>query len=301
MIDILESVRRVVYRWVNTTVALTQDAPYNTTTLKVRSTRRFKAGDEVAIHNGIDGEPHLRVGAIIDDNTLELESPIQVMAGWRVSANAMLTKTFNGQFVQGIYINDPDVIPAYPAITITGKTRNSEWITLSTTKERYSLELAIYVQADNDETSYRTLLQLTDIIQLGLKKNIFPLVGPYSTVPITADVVGGDNYIKVANSSVFVPDEKLIIENIYQAEELRLCCITDPTTIQVYPNVYNDYKVSDGAKMIRYNRHIYNSWPAEINYGYKLKESLLHASTINWFAEEQEPQRRHGWSDPQLS
>jgi hypothetical protein len=301
MIDILESVRRAVYRWVNTTVSLTDDAPYNTTTLKVTSSRRFRKGDEVAIHNGTDGEPGLRIAEIVDDNTIELETPIKVITGWTVANNAMLTKTYNGQFVQAIYIGEPEVIPRYPAITILGKTRSSEWFTLGTTKERYELQIAIYVESDNEEKSYRTVMQLTDIIQLGLKKNMFPLIGPYATTNVIANVEGGDDFIKVADSSIFQPEDKILIENIYQAEELRIKCAVDATTIQIWPNIYFNYFTQDSTKVIRFERFIYNSWPANIDYGFKVKESLLHASTISWFAEEQEIQTRHGWSDPQLS
>jgi hypothetical protein len=301
MIDILESVRRTIYRWVNTNVALTEDAPYNTTTLKVTSSIRFKAGDEVALHNGVDGEPGLRIYEVPDNNTIILETPIQVITGWRVSNNAMLTKTYNGQFMQAIYIGEPDVIPMYPAITILGQKRSSEWFTLGTTKERYSLQIAIYSAADNHEDSYRTVMQLADIIQLGLKKNIFPLVGQYETTTITADIAAEDTFIKVADSSIFQCEDKIVVENIYQAEELRVAAIPDSTTIQVFPNPHFPYLVSEQTKVIRLTRFIYNSWPSDIEYGFKYKGTLLHAASISWFAEEQEIQTRHGWSDPQLS
>jgi hypothetical protein len=188
MIDILESVRRTIYRWVNTTVTLTADAPYGATDLTVSSTIRFRAGDEVALHNGSVGEPNLRIREVVDRNTIILETPIKTITGWKVSNSAMLTKTYDGQFVQALYIGEPDVIPAYPAITILGQKRTSEWFTLGTTKERYSLQIVIYAQNDNHEAAYRSVMQLADIIQLGLKKNIFPLVGSSVTVNVTADV-----------------------------------------------------------------------------------------------------------------
>lgn len=301
MLELLESVRRIVYRWVNTTIALTADAPYNTTTLKVVTSIRFKAGDEVAIHNGVDGEPGLKIAKIVDETTIELETPIKVITGWRVSGNAMLTKTYNGQFVQAIYLSQPEVIPRYPAITILGKSRSSEWLTLGTTKEKYDLQINIYSMADNAESSYRTVLQLTDLIQLGLKRNIFPLIGSTANTTITADVMPHDGYIKVADSSVFKANESIIIENKFYAEELRIRCIVDATTIQVHPNTYYTYRVVDGTKLIKIERFIFNSWPASIDYGLIYKESLLHAASISWFAEEQEAQVMHGWSDPQTS
>jgi hypothetical protein len=91
MIEILESVRRTIYRWVNTSATLTEDAPYNTTTIKVNSAIRFRVGDEIALHDGVNGEPGLRIAEIPDRNTIILESPIKVVTGWRVSANAMIT------------------------------------------------------------------------------------------------------------------------------------------------------------------------------------------------------------------
>lgn len=301
MIELLESVRRTIYRWVNTTVSLTQDVAYGDTTVKVTTTRRFRKGDEVAIHDGTDGEPGLHILEIVDDNTLILESPIKVITGWRVASNAMLTKTYNGQFVQAIYINDPPVIPAYPAITILGRNRSSEWLTLGTTKERYDLQIAIYVQSDNHEQSYRTLLQITDIIQLGLKKNIFPLVGPYDYTNVTANVASLDEYIKVADTSKFNQHDGLIIENIYHAEEVRVREVVDSTTLRIHPTVLFPYLTTESPKAIKFRRFIYNSWPATVEYGFKVKETLLHAATISWFAEEQEDQTRHGWSDPQLT
>ena len=301
MIEFLESVRRTIYRWVNTTAMLTADAPYGSVIIKVPSANRFRVGDEVSLHDGVNGEPNLRIKEIVDRNTIELESPIKVITGWRVSAGAMITKTYDGQFVQAIYIGEPDVIPRYPAITILGQKRTSEWFTLGTTKERYNLQIVIYAENDNHEGSYRMVMQLANIIQLGLKKNFYPLIGPYDTVNTIADVSGGDEFIKVSDSSKFSCEDKIVIENIYQAEELRVAAIPDSTTLQVWPNPYNNYLLSEQTKVIRLTRFAYNSWPSDIDYGFKYKGTLLHAASISWFAEEQEIQTRHGWSDPQLS
>lgn len=301
MIELLESVRRIVYRWVNTTIALTEDAPYNSTTIKVVTTARFKAGDEVAIHNGEDGEPGLRIARVVDTTTIELETPIQVITGWRVNDNALLTKTYNGQFVQAIYISEPEVIPRYPAITILGKSRSSEWLTLGTTKEKYELQIGIFAMADNSEQSYRTVLQLTDIIQLGLKRNIFPLIGGGISTAVTEDVQANDTYVKVADSSIFRAEDSIVIENKFYAEEMRVRCIIDATTIEVYPGTGFLYRAVDTTKVIKIERFIFNSWPQNVEFGVRYKESLLHAATISWFAEEQEGQVLHGWSDPQVS
>lgn len=301
MIDVLESVRRTIYRWINTTAILTEDALYNTDVIKVNSSIRFRAGDEVALHDGTNGEPGLRIKEVVDRNTIILESPIKVITGWRVSSNAMLTKTYGGQFVQAVYIGEPDVIPRYPAITILGQNRSSEWYTLGTTKEKYNIQIVVYAETNNHESSYRTVMQIAEIIQLGLKKNIFPLVGLYDTTSLIADVNAEDEFIKVADSSKFACEDKIVIENIYQAEELRVSSIPDSTTLQVFPNPHFPYKVNEQTKIIKLTRFIYNSWPSDVNYGFKYKGTLLHAASITWFGEEMEVQTRHGWSDPQLT
>jgi len=301
MLEFLESVRRTIYRWVNTTVPLTADCSYGSTTVTVTSSRRFRVGDEVSIHDGVNGEPGLRISEIPDDNTVILVSPIKVITGWRVSSGAMLTKTYDGQFVQALYLGDPDVIPRYPAIAILGQKSTSEWFTLGTTKERYELQIVVYAENDGQEASYKSVMQIANIIQLGLKKNFYPLIGPYETVNVTANVSDGDQFIKVADSSIFSCEDKILIENVYQAEELRVAAIPDSTTIQVWPNIFNDYLTTDQSKIIRLTRFVYNSWPSSVDYGFKYKGTLLHAASISWFGEEQEIQTRHGWSDPQLS
>jgi hypothetical protein len=301
MFDILESLRRTIYRWVNTTVALTQDASFGDSTIKVVSSARFRVGDEVALHNGVDGEPGFTITEIPDVNTIVLSKPIEVITGWKIANNAMITKTYNGQFVQAIYLGDPDVIPKYPAITIMGENRESEWFTLETTKETYNAQIVVYAESANDEDSYRTVSTIANIIQQGLKKNIFPLVGPYDVTRPLADIENGDEFIKVADSSVFTPGDKILLENTYQAQELRVACVVDSTTIQVWPNPHIEFLVSDQTKIIKLNRFIYNSWPSSVSYGYRYKGSLLHAASIKWFGNEQEIQTRHGWSDPQLS
>lgn len=303
--QILEAVRRVVYRWVNTAVPLTADVSVGDTTLSVTSTVRFKPGDEIALYDPDTqkGETYLYVDEIIDNNTMSITTPILATDddGYGPGQNSMVIKTWGGNFIQGIYLGDPDVIPFYPAITILGESKDSSWQALGLTREDYKFTINVYVEDDNAEDSYRFLLRVTKAIEIGLKRNIFPLVGHYVTAAVTADVAVSDLFIKVGDTSDYYVDQIIILENRYRAEELRVKCVVDSTTIQIYTPIANPYLTTEDTKIIGINRFIYNSWPKSINYGYKHKGSLLHASQINWFAWEAEPQERGGHLDPHLS
>lgn len=301
--DILESIRRVVYRWVNTSSPLTESVAQGDTTLVVSSTSRFRDGDEIALidpHTS-EGEAYLYIDEVVDDYTLNLTTPVQAADGYDPAQDSMVMKTWNGQFVQSIHIGEPSVIPMYPAITIMGESKKSEWLTLGITSEHNNIQIATYVQDDGREESYRFLLRVTKAIELGLKKNIFPLVGDYTTSNVTANVAVGDNTLKVVDSSQFVVGQKVVIENAHRAEELEVGSIIDSTTLSFCTAVANPYLVSEETKLIGLTRFFYNTWPADIDYGFVHKGSLLHASAISWFGKETEQQTRGGWSDPQLT
>lgn len=301
--QILESLRRVIYRWVQTSVPLTADVSTGDTQLSVTSTVRFKPGDEVALYDpdSQEGETYLYIDEIIDNTTMTLTTPILAENGYGPGQNSKVIKTWGGNFMQGIYLGDPEVIPFYPAITIMGESKDSNWEALGLTKEDYKFTISVYVEEDNTEDSYRYLLRVTKAIENGLKRNIFPLLGDYVTTSLTAPTAVNDLTITVADTSQFYVDQIIILENIFRAEELRVKCVVDSTTIQIYTPIANIYLPADDAKIIGINRFIYNSWPKSINYGYKHKGSLLHASQITWFAWEAQPQERGGHLDPHLS
>lgn len=303
MLDVLDSVRRIVYRWVNTQAALITDANPGDTIITVDSTKRWLEGDEFALvqyeKNG--HQPRLYVDEVLDNNRIKLKQPIRGNRQWRVSDNTVIRKTFDSQFFEGIYIGDPGVIAKFPALSIMGESRESEWLTLGSTKEAYNLQITIYVKQESNERAYRTLLKITEAVEMGLKNNIFPLIGKVNVSNLTANYIQGDTFIKVADSSIYREQQSVLIENFHRAEESAVRCIIDPTTLQLHIPFSNSYSTDDESKIIGLNRFIFNSWPASINYGHIHKGSLLHASTIKWFAWEQEIQEPGGWKDPQLT
>ena len=303
MLDVLESVRRIIYRWVNTQTPLVTDANPGDSIITVESTKRWIEGDEFALvqYDNNGHQPRLYIEEILDNNRIRLKEPVRGSSPWRVSEQTVVRKTFDSQFFEGIFIGDPDVIAKFPAITIMGENRQSEWLTIGSTKEAYNLQVTIYVKQESNERAYRNLLKITDVVEKGLKNNIFPLIGKINVSNLTADYIQGDTFIKVSDSSIYRENQSVLIENLHRSEESSVKCIIDSTTLQLHISYRNSYSTEDNSKIIGLNRFIYNSWPASINYGHIHKGSLLHASTIEWFAWEQEIQETGGWKDPQLT
>ena len=175
MEEVIDGVRRIIHNWVNTTSRIQSNLDRGDTLIPVANASRFAPGDQVMLKNNSVYETGLVVDSVnYLTNCVTLSSGI--LNDWTTAENAVLIKTIYEQFVQGIYFGEPDVIARYPAITVNGISRNSEWLTLESTKEKYQLEIGVYVQASTHEKGDRFLKNLADTIQLGLKRNILPLV-----------------------------------------------------------------------------------------------------------------------------
>jgi len=297
MEGVLDGVRRAIHKWVNTTSPITSNISKGDTLITVDATNRFAEGDSVFIINrgGNIAETGLSVASVVDYTTIELETP--VLNDWVVDgSNTVLIKVVNNNFVQGIYIGDPEVIPRYPSITVNGVSRSSEWLTLESTTERYELEINVFVKDSSHEEGYRFLLKLTDLIQLGLKANITPLVSDYNVTSLAETADKNDIVIRINNRELLgALPQRIILEDKHRQQELWVTRIFDenPTdetyAIQLFDSVCKEFNKEDTVVIIP-KRFIYNSWPHEINYGKIHKGELLKASTIRWFAQEEEPQ-----------
>ena len=310
MEEILDALRRIISRWVETITPITSNVSPGDTILHVDSSVRFKEGDEVMIEGPLDGEPNLVIEEIIDYQTIKLATPVANQ--WLTSENMCLRKLINGMYVEGIYIGNPEVIPQYPAITINGTTVDSEWMTLDSTKERYEVELSIHVEDATQEDGYRFLLKLTKAIVEGLKSKVAPLINDYDMTAITQDIEPGDEVIEVADAHVFntpfttntdeYPKEseaRVIIEDKWKSEETRVQDILSANHVNVLPFLCNSFKVENNAVAIRPKRFIYNSWPHHTDIGKSEKNTLLQTAVIRWFAEEEQVQEDFR-SDPNL-
>ena len=294
MEEVLDGVRRIVHKWVNTSTRIELNVTRGDTVICVRNARRFKAGDQVMLKNNTVYETAL----IIADtdkvaNLITLSTP--ALNDWTTTENTVLIKTIDEQFVQGIYIGDPDVISHYPAITVNGVSRSSEWLTLESSKERYQIEVTVYVKASSHERGYRFLMNITDEIQKGLKYNITPLISDYDIRSLTQDIKVGDDTIYVSDRSLFNNHRRIMIEDDYESHENWVTEWWEPEDDpsqqalrlkDCVPYAFN----KDDTTIIVPNRFIFNSWPDSIQYGSIHKGDLLKAAKISWFAEEEEMQ-----------
>ena len=306
MEDLIDSVRRILGRWTQTVSPIVAPVKPGDKILEVATARRFRRNDEVMIEDPAEGEPNLIIERVLDDTHILLSN--SVFNDWPLSRNPVLRKLTNGMYIEGIYYGDPPIIPLYPAITVSGTSTGSEWLTLDSTKETYNLEIGIHVEASTFEDGERFMHRLGELVRLGLKNNFYPLVNDFDVVQITHDISRGDNYIKVSDSSVFETDisdkivtdprtgekyrrtgARCIVEDRWKSEELRAVKILDDTTIEVVPRICHDYKVSDNAIAIQPKRHFFNTWPEQVSYGQSSRDgTLLQTATVSWFAWEED-------------
>jgi len=294
MAEVLDGVRRIIHKWVNTTSRTQTDLVRGDTLITLANASRYQVGDQVMLKNNTVYETSLVVSEVnYDTNCVTLSTPI--LNNWTMAENTVLVKTIDEQFVQGIYIGEPDVIPRYPAITVNGVSRNSEWLTLESTKERYQVEIGVYVQASTHERGYRFLMNLADTIQLGLKRNITPVISDYDITSLVEDVTACDTTIRVADRSLFNHYRRIILEDDLESTENIVTGWFNETedpqqnALQLHDSIPYSF-LSDDTSVIVPKRFIYNSWPSDITYGDIHKGELLKGAKISWFAEEEESQ-----------
>lgn len=288
MLEVLDSVRRIIHKWVNTITPITANITAGDTVISVDNVRRFQEGDQIMIKDSQFYEEFVIEDVDSTAQTLTVSSP--AFNDWVVSSSTNVIKTLGSQFVQGIYLGDPDVIMKYPAITVNGTTRSSEWMTLESTKERYEIEIGVFVQDSTHEEGYRFLLSLVDTIQTGLKRNVIPMIYDADYTSLKEDFNSGGINIVVNDSSAFGQYRRIFMEDPSQYIETWIDRVYDDgETVKLKWPLELDFDADDTIVTIP-NRFVYNSWPATINYGKIHKGQLLKAATISWFAEEQETQ-----------
>jgi hypothetical protein len=296
MEEVLDSLRKIIQRWVTTESLLTADASNGDTVVEVLSSTRFTIGDELMITDGKEYEYPLIVVGQPDMVTLELDRPIS-HGTWRVSNGVKIAKSMRGRLVQGIYMGDPPVIPRYPAVVVNGRSKSSEWATLETTIETYDIDISCYIQDDTQEDGYRSLLYLAKTIEKGLKRNLFPLVGQRSHTDVVSGVLRDDTIIHVNSTEGMARHQFVLIEDRFKAEDVRIDEVVDDTHIRLKTSVANGYPIAYDPRIIIVNRFLHNTWPKSVEFGFVSKDTLLKAAKISWKGEELEIQGAIGWKD----
>ena len=284
---VLNSAKSIAEKWARTQTPLIGDVISGDTELSVLTARRFRRGDQIVIRNSEDkGEFHT-VSEVLDCSTLRLSSPTNW--SWD-SSECMVDKTWKYQFLQGIYLGDVTNIPKFPSIVIDANDRTSEWLTLGSTTERYNVTFRVYVEDSWQESGYIWMTRIAETLQEGLKRNFYPLLAPYNVLALTQDVMAGDKFIKVADSSQVWYPARAYIEDPFHFNEITIKRAVDSTTIELGAPLCDNYLVDYNPILIFTTSLVYNSWPSSITYGDVYKGTFLKSASIKWFVEEQEIQ-----------
>lgn len=305
MEHVVDAVRRIIMRWVVTRTVLIADAKAGDTSISVKSTLRFRVGDQFLITNTAeDMENLLYVKAIADRHTITLADANGNSRGlkwdWPLSKGATIFKTMDDLLIKAVFFGEPDVITDLPAITVAPQSRSSEVMTFRATKEKFTVEIGIFVSGSTQEEGDRFLQHIADTIQYGLKRNFYPLLNDYKTTTLTADISKGDQHIKVADASIFATgSNEIIIEDEYNIQVVGISAVCDAHTLRLYQVADFDFDSADTI-VIKPNRLPFNSWPSDITFGKIKKGTLLKAATISYFVEEMEDHQDASFGDTQL-
>jgi len=285
-LEIIDSVKHIINNWANTQQPLTEDASAGDTILTIRNSGRFLVGDEICLRDPINGGDYNNyIADIIDSTHVELVNPLQL--NWTVDQATFLQKIYDSQMIQGIYTAEPDNIPLYPAITVNATAVDSEWLTIDSTKEEFRVDVTIFVKSATMESGYKASVKLAETIVMGLKHNVHPLVAPYETIAVEADIDASDTFIIIDDTSSLAVGNHVIIEDEWNYAENRIKKIVSDTVLEMqYPAACN-FTVNDDAQLIRLYRFMYNSWPSSVAFGEIYKGTLLKAAKISWFAWEE--------------
>jgi hypothetical protein len=297
---VIDGIRRKIQHWVVSDTPLISNAVKGTKNIYLRSARRFEPGDEILIKNNTGkAENNLIVDTVVSETLLTVRNNLNF--DWTVNSQSSVLRTFGGKIVKNIYFGDPDIISLneLPAIAVDANNSNSEWFTTRTTKERYDINIIGYIAESNMEAGSRLLFRIMNQISKGLKRNLYPLSNDYKTSVLTSDVINGDLFIKVADTSVFNDRSILMLENDFYTQEFIIKCISDSTTVELSHPAYYDFNKSNTTVIIP-NRFFFNSWPSSIDYGKIKKGTLLKAGVISYFCEEVEKQITTSYNDTQL-
>jgi hypothetical protein len=286
MEDLMDAIRRILANWTATKIPITADIHPGDSVITVRNTQRFTDGDEIIIWDGRNGKGEVLhyVTSVLSNTQLQITPPARFE--WLVDNQVLIKKCFNTQLIQRIYVGDPDNIPKLPAITVNPTNKQSSWLTIDSTKEVFNLKITAYTEDAQQEEAFRMLMRIIRSAEKGLKNNICPLVTPYETTTLLSDIEAGDRFIKVADTSLFVKNSRIFIEDTFQDDEVGVKRVVDSTTLELYQPTCAFSKAD--TVIINVHRHIFNSWPETVNFGDIYKGTMLKAASINWFGWEEE-------------
>jgi len=284
MLGVIKSLRDTIIRYGLSSQSITEDALIGTKTVKVPMSRKFFDGETIVIRNDTIGEIRV-IDQVVDETTILLTE--NFVRTWTTTEGSVIQKAPGGQYIKRIYLGDPDVIPDFPSITITADNRDEEWWTIGSTTVKWNCTVTCLFEDDGLENSYEGMLELTKTVEDALWANRKPVFGKITESDLTVDLLGGANSMTVSSTDKMLPLHQAIIEDYAYTQYIEIRSVIDSNNITFSQNVVEDYLVSRGAKIIVPSRWTMWTKPGGTTYGYVHKGTLLKASQISYFAQEE--------------
>ena len=284
MYNLLQSIKKIIDRKVVNIQTFRQNISAGDTVVSVKSAKRFMPYSDIVFFREGEDEGEVNKIASIDDwKTITLENP--VAENYNTNTGRITNMIYGGQWVNGVYIGDPPVIPRYPAITVYGESRSSEWLTLDSTRERFQIAISVYIENAHYDDGYEYVLKLTTDIERALFHNFYPLVLPYCTTVLLEDVSETDTVIRIEHDDLNRYFKWFFIENDQYTRNASPRRYLDNGVVEL--NFPIGVPFSAGDDVIFPGRHFYDTRAESTEYGNVVKNSLLWGSRISYFAVEE--------------
>lgn len=298
MLQLLEAIKRIIERFIVNRTPISSPISKGDTTIALKSSRRYRAGDSIAVFDENIGEGEMKTIACIPDaNTIEICEPM--IEDYLTLETTFAEKLIEGNFIKAIYIGDPAKISHYPAISINAREKSNEWFTLTSTSETFNIDISVFTLAGDYESSYRSMHAYAEKIEEALFRSLFPLAGPFHIAILANDVSASDTIIQVTNAQDILGVSGYIwLESwdYLRNNRVREVLDIDAGVYQLAFPVGRDF--SAGDNVIRPGRHFYNAFPRGIQYGTINQESTVFKAAVVSYMAQEEVKRGVPFIDP---
>lgn len=284
-IELSKSIKRIISRHILGISNLTSPAVINTNYILVESTKKYLIGEHLVIRQPGSVDAELVVVSAIDGrNRLILCN--NLTRDWLIGCYIQKIIGYssgNTEFLKAIYIGDPPVITEFPAIAIDLKTRNSEWLTLESTSEKYNIDITVYGgNLAYYDSAYELMVSYASAVESALFRSFYPLVEPYFYTTLAEDSPAGSFTIKVTDNEFYrCSMGTVFFENIDHIRSNRIIEDLGNGVLKLAIAQPVDYYAGD--KVISPRVHVYNTLPASTTYGTVVKkESALKCAVISY-------------------
>ena len=302
MLDLQKAIKLVIERYIAQMVPLTQTVTAGTNHAYVESIRRFSLGDTVVIRNSGTVDAELLNVSGVNQSEKRLIFEEELDQDWDVSGGYIQKligfSSGNQEFLKAVYLGDPAVIQQYPAITVDAKSLSSEWLTLESTREKFEIDITVYIDGlAYYESQYELMHAYVKAIRMSLFRSLYPLVQPYFSTTLIEDAAAGESTIQV-NDPDFTSCARgswVFLESVDHLIPNRIIEDMGGGTMRLLRQLAQNFSVGDTVIMPQ--RHFFNTIPHTTNYGTVNKGTMLKAAQISYKAEE-ETRRMVPYVDP---